>query len=52
MIFEIVSAIGGVPLHVSIEDGYEEVFEKIEVVRLSSEDKIEHVERPIGTRVG
>ena len=52
MIAEIVSALGGAPRHVGTDDGYEEVAKDFEVTRLSSEDRIDHVERPIRTRVG
>ena len=50
MIAEIMSALGGVPRHVGTEDGYEEVAEDFGIARSSSEDRTDHVERPIRTR--
>lgn len=50
MITKIVSALGGLPRHVAAEDGYEKVVEDFKVSRLSGEDKIDHVERPMGNR--
>ena len=50
MIVEIMSSLGGVPRHVGIEDGYEDVHEKFEVNESSGEDIIYCMERPIGTR--
>ena len=52
MIGELISAIGGVTWHVGTKYGYEEVAENFEVVRLSGEDKIDHVKRPMGNRAG
>ena len=52
MIAKIVSALGGVPKHVGTKCSYEEVFEDFEVVGSSGDDRIDHVERPIGTRFG
>ena len=50
MIAEIVSALGGVPRHVGTEGHYEEVAKDFEVTRANFEDRIYHMERPIGTR--
>ena len=47
MIAEIVSALGGEPRHVGSEGSYDEVVEDFEV---TSEDIIDHEERPIGIR--
>lgn len=52
MIVEIVSSLGGVPRHVGIEGSYEEVAKDVEVAGSSGEDRTNHVERLIGTRVG
>ena len=50
MIAEIVSALGGVPRHVGFEGSYEEVAKDFDLVGLSSEDRTDHVERPIEIR--
>ncbi|MDF3675386.1 hypothetical protein [Enterobacter hormaechei] len=50
MIAEIVSAFGGVPRHMGIEGSYEEVAKDFEATKSRSEDRTNHVERPIGTR--
>ena len=47
MVVEIMRAIYHVPRNVGTKDGYEEVVEDFEV---SSEDKTNHEERPIGIR--
>ena len=52
MIAEIISAIGGVHFHVSTKDFYEFFFEDFEVAKLSSENITNHMERPMGNRVG
>ena len=49
---EVMRAIVGVLRNVGTEDGYEEAPEDFEVAGSSGEDKIDHVERPIGTRSG
>ena len=52
MIYEIVSALGGIPWHVGIEGSYEEVVEDFEISRSSGEDRTDCVERPIVIRAG
>ena len=48
MIDKIVSALGGIPRHVSVEDSYEEIVEDFEVV--GSSGRSNRVERPRGGR--
>ena len=52
MIAEVISAIGGVPRHMGIEDGYEEVAKDFEFVGSSGEARIDRVERHMVSRVG
>ena len=52
MIVEILSALGGIPRYVGTEGIYEKVSEDFEVIGSSGEDRTNHVERPIGTRIG
>ena len=49
MIAKIVSALGGVPRHVGIHDGYEEATEDFEFVGLSGDPIADHVERSMGS---
>ena len=52
MIVEIVSALGGVPRHVGIEDGYEEATEDFEFFESNGEARTDRIDRPMGNRVG
>ena len=52
MILQIISAIGSVPQHMGTRDGYKEAIEYFEIVGSSGETRNNHVERPMGNRVG
>ena len=51
MIAKIVSALGGVPRHVGIEDAYEEAAKEFEIAKSSGEARTDRIERPMGNRV-
>ena len=48
MIVEIVSALGGAPRHVGIEDSYKEVVEDFEAI--GSSGRVDQAKRPRGNR--
>ena len=52
MIAEIVSSLGGVRRHVGTEHGYEEDTKDFEFFESSGGVRIDHMERPMGNRVG
>ena len=52
IVTKIMRVISGVPRNVGVEDGYEEDVEDFEVVGSNCEDITDHLERPMGNRVG
>ena len=52
MIAQIVNSLGGLPRSVGTNGGYEKFSKDFEVTIASGEDRVDCVERPIGTRVG